>query len=113
TNRLVMVDAGIEGCTACRWMHEGPYRDANVIQRVKDGFIAVSVDADQEPDLGDRFLPWGWPATIFFAPDGRQVYALQGSESGADFAKLLDDLVARKHAGTLGSNGESAAGRGE
>src|SRR5580693_4119292 len=53
-NKLVMVDAGIEGCTACRWMHEGAYRDANVIRKIAAGFVAVSVDADQEPDLGDR-----------------------------------------------------------
>jgi len=112
TGKLVMVDAGIEGCTACRWMHEGAYHDASVIRRIQDGFVAVSVDADQEPDLGDRFLPWGWPATIFFAPDGRQVYALQGSESGAEFAKLLDDLSARKRAGTL-AKAQSSTGHGE
>jgi len=111
-NKLVMVDAGIEGCTACRWMHEGAYRDGSVIKRIHDGFVAVSVDADQEPDLGDRFLPWGWPATIFFTPDGRQVYALQGSESGADFAKLLDELVLQKKNGTLGTH-VSESGRGE
>jgi hypothetical protein len=101
SGKIVMVDAGIEGCTACRWMHEGPYRDADVVRKISDAFVPVAVDADQEPDLGDRFEPWGWPATIFFTADGKQVYALQGSESAREFAKLLDDIVAKKRAGTL------------
>jgi len=99
--KLVMVDAGIEGCTACRWMHEGTYTDPDVERRVGQSFVAVSVDADQEPDLGDRFEPWGWPATVFFAPDGRQVYALEGSEGPKPFAKLLDELVAKSRAHNL------------
>ena len=111
TGKIVMVDAGIEGCTACRWMHEGAYRDPNVISRIDQSFVPVTVDADQEPDLGDRFLAWGWPATIFFTPDGKQVYALQGSESGAELAKLLDWIVAKKKDGTLGKDG-NATGHG-
>lgn len=100
-HKLVMVDAGIEGCTACRWMQQGAYHDAAVIRRVHDSFIAVSVDADQRPDLGARFEPWGWPATLFFLPDGKQVFALQGSEGAGEFTQLLDDLVSKQRAGTL------------
>src|SRR5262245_20377381 len=49
--KLVLVDAGIEGCTACRWMHEGTYRNRDIIGAVAKDFIAVSVDADTQPDL--------------------------------------------------------------
>ncbi|HEY1954664.1 MAG TPA: DUF255 domain-containing protein [Polyangiaceae bacterium] len=110
SGKIVMVDAGIEGCSACRWMHEGAYHDPNVIRRIEQSFVPVSVDADQEPDLGDRFLPWGWPATIFFTPDGHQVYALQGSESGGELAELLDSLVAKQKDGTLGQGATTGHG---
>jgi uncharacterized protein len=99
--KLILVDAGIEGCTACRWMHEGTYHDGDIARRINRDFVAVSVDADQEPDLGDRFEPWGWPATVFFTPQGQQVYALEGSEGPRPFARLLDEILAKKRANTL------------
>jgi uncharacterized protein YyaL (SSP411 family) len=110
--KLVLVDAGIEGCTACRWMHEGSYSDPEVIRRVSQGFVAVSVDADQQPDLGARFEPWGWPATVFFTPDGSQVHALEGSERALAFAKLLDELVAKQRAHALVAGAVSRASEG-
>src|SRR5687767_3612680 len=48
--KLVLVDVGIEGCTACQAMHTEVYPDAKVRQKLKQRFITVSVDADQEPD---------------------------------------------------------------
>ncbi len=100
-NKLVMVDVGIEGCTACNYMLNHTYHDPHVIQRVTASFVPVAVDADSRPDLGERWEPWGWPATIFLSPEGKQLYAIQGSETPESFARILDDLVAKKNAGTL------------
>ena len=99
-NKLVMVDVGIEGCTACNNMHTGTYQNAGVTERVQK-FVAVAVDADVRPDLGERWEPWGWPATIFLNANGDQVLAVAGSEPPADFEKILDDVLAKKAAGTL------------
>ncbi len=107
--KLVLVDAGIEGCTACRWMYEDTYRDAEVLRRIDEHFVAVSVDADVEPDLGARFEPWGWPATIFLTADGEQVLALRGNERPRGFVPILDDLVRRKANGTLRPSNEARA----
>jgi uncharacterized protein YyaL (SSP411 family) len=100
-DKIVMVDVGIEGCTACNYMLKHTYHDANVIRRVEASFVPVAVDADTRPDLGERWEPWGWPATIFLSPKGEQLYAIQGSETPDSLAKILDDLVAKKKAGTL------------
>lgn len=108
-DKIVLVDVGIEGCTACRWMYEDTYRDAAVVQRLRESFVAISVDADVQPDLGVRFEEWGWPATIAFTPDREQVFALRGSRSPEAFAQILDDLVARKKKGTLKSGAKTDA----
>lgn len=100
--KLVLVDVGIEGCTACRWMYEGTYRDPEVVARLRESFVTVAVDADVQPDLGVRFEEWGWPATIVMTADREQVFALRGSRAADVFAGILDDVVARKKAGTLG-----------
>src|SRR4051812_7022019 len=69
-HKLVFVDAGIEGCTACRWMHESTLADARVIDRLATEFVIVAVDADQQPDVGARFSDWAWPALVFYDADG-------------------------------------------
>lgn len=88
--RLVLVDVGIEGCTACRWMAERTYRDPAVVQRIATGFVAVQVDAHARPDLGARYETVGWPATVFFTPDGREVLAVRGNKLPVSFVPILD-----------------------
>jgi hypothetical protein len=99
--KLVLVDVGIEGCTACRWMYEETYRDPAIVESMRAGFVAIAVDADVQPDLGTRFEEWGWPATIVMTPDGERVLALRGSRSPQVFAGILDELAQKKRAGTL------------
>lgn len=100
-DKLVLVDVGIEGCTACRWMYERTYRNSDVVRHIRDHFVAVSVDADVEPDLGARYRPWGWPATIILTPAGRQIAAYRGNMAPSDFLAVLDELVRRQRAGNL------------
>src|SRR5688572_10243998 len=99
--KLVLVDVGIEGCTACRWMYEETYRHPAVVARVAKSFVAVAVDADVQPDLGARFEEWGWPATIAMTPAGEQVLALRGNRAPDDFVRILDDLLRRQKDGKL------------
>ncbi|MBI2391208.1 MAG: DUF255 domain-containing protein [Deltaproteobacteria bacterium] len=100
-DRLVLVDVGIEGCTACRWMHEETYANPEVRARLRAHFVTVAVDADAEPDLGARWERWGWPATIVLTADGTQVLALQGNIHPSRMIALLDELVRRKSEGRL------------
>ncbi len=108
-NKIVMVDVGIEGCTACNYMLRHTYRDAEVIRRVTAAFVPVAVDADSRPDLGERWEPWGWPATIFLSPEGQQLYAIQGSETPQSLSHILDDIVAKKNAGKLVADATATA----
>src|SRR5688572_21464670 len=110
--KMVLVDVGIEGCTACRWMYEDTYRDPGVVKRLRESFVTIAVDADVQPDLGARFEEWGWPATIVMTPEREQVFALKGSRSPEVFAKILDELVAKKRAGSLGGASQAATTEG-
>lgn len=100
-NRMVLVDVGIEGCTACRWMYEDTYRNAAVVERMNAHFVAIAVDADLRPDLGERYSAWGWPATIVLTPDGTQVHAIRGNLRPRNFIPVLDGLIRRHREGTL------------
>lgn len=107
--RLLLVDAGIEGCTACRWQHDITWRDAAIRRRLDAGYVRVEVDADQQPDLRARFEAWGWPALIVFNAEGRRVHATRGYASLERLAPVLDELSARNCAGTLSQPATSRA----
>lgn len=107
--RPLLVDVGIEGCTACRWMAEDTYRNVEVVARVNEHFIAVQVDANVRPDLGARFSRWGWPATIVLAPDGAQLLAVRGNKRPRNFIPMLDRVIAQAAAGTWAPLEEASA----
>ncbi len=92
--RIVLVDVGIEGCTACRVMHEETYTHPEVRRRIAAHFVPISVDADQQPDLGALYEPWGWPATIFLSADGKSLRALRGRFEPDDLLKAMSEVVA-------------------
>ncbi|MFT4583322.1 MAG: hypothetical protein ACI915_002199 [Gammaproteobacteria bacterium] len=104
-NKLIMVNVGHEGCTACRYMENNTFTDSAVIGELNKHFISIQVDSEARPDIGERYSDWAWPATAFMRPDGTQVRALRGSRSPAKFLPVLEDLVSRHAAGALSADG--------
>lgn len=92
-NKLIFVDVGTQWCTACKWMHEVTLSDPAVARRLNRDFISISIDAEAQPDIGERFAAWGWPALIFLNPDGSQVKALRGNRVPKNFLPVLDELT--------------------
>lgn len=100
-NKMVLIDVGIEGCTACRWMDESTYRNDRVIELVQRHFVPIQVDAEARPDIGERYSDWAWPATIFLAPDGTQVLAIRGNRQPRNFIPILNELIDKHAKGEL------------
>ena len=100
-NKMLLINVGIEVCFACRWMEDLTYRDPQVAQIVMQNFIPIQVDADSQPDIGERYSDWAWPATIFMAPDGTQVLGLRGNRRPPDFVPILKQLIAQQAKGQL------------
>ena len=101
TDKLIILDVGIEGCTACRWMDESTYTHPGVIELIDEHFIAVVADAEAQPDIGERYSDWSWPATIFMTADGTQVLALAGNRRPGNFIPILEKIIEQKQAGNL------------
>ena len=100
-NKIILIDVGMEGCTACRWMDEVTYADPAVVQLVNASFVAIAVDAEARPDIGERYSDWAWPATIFMAPDTTQVLALRGNRLPRNFIPILNELIEKQKTGEL------------
>ena len=100
-NKIIVVNVGMEGCAACARMEAITYADPAVIDLINENFVAIAVDAEARPDIGERYSDWAWPATIFMAPDATQVLAVRGNRLPRNFIPILEDLIAKHVAGTL------------
>ena len=92
-NKLIFVNVGTEWCTACKWMQQITLADPAVIERLNEDFISIAVDAEAQPDIGERYAAWGWPALIFLNSDGGQVKAIRGNKAPKNFIPILDTLT--------------------
>jgi uncharacterized protein len=57
----------------CRWCHEmdrTSYADAEIAAFINDRFVPIRVDADDRPDISERYSLGGWPTTAFLTPGG-------------------------------------------
>lgn len=97
----VFLDVGTEWCTACNLMEEKTYTDPTVINLLNKNFICIKADAEAQPDVGSRFLEWGWPALIFLDSNGNQLMALQGNRQPAVFKSLITDFLVKYSKGKL------------
>ena len=68
--RPVLLAIGAAWCPWTDAMAWGSYRDTRVVHLIVNGFVAVRVDADQRPDVSDRYTLGGWPTTAFLTPSG-------------------------------------------
>ncbi len=51
--RLILINVGHEGCTACLYMEKNTFSDPDVIKLVNDNFVAIQVDSEARPDIGE------------------------------------------------------------
>ncbi len=80
-------------------MHETTYRDDDVRELIERRFVPILVNADDRPDVADRYGLGGWPTTAFLTPDGR-VLGGQTFTGPAEMVALLE-RVARAVSTTL------------
>ncbi|MFT7531367.1 MAG: hypothetical protein ACI9FD_002379, partial [Gammaproteobacteria bacterium] len=100
-DKLIFLDVGTEWCGACNQMQHETYSDEIIQKRLDEDFISIHVDAEAEPDLGERYGFWGWPALIFLKPNGEHVAFFRGFRPTDTFASILDDLNTAYRNGTL------------
>ena len=100
-NKIILLDIGTEWCGACQMMDWFTYTDPDVIDLMKRHFVAIQVDAELQPDIGEKYSAWGWPATIFMTPNGIQVNELAGNRIPGNFIPILKKIIGKHENGSL------------
>ena len=57
-------------CGSCFEMDRTSYADPGIITLINHRFIPVRVDADDRPDISERYNLGGWPTTVFLTAAG-------------------------------------------
>ena len=92
-HRFVILDLHAVWCHWCHVMDEKTYGDPKVQALIAKRYVAVSVDADNDPDLNSRYGDWGWPATIVLAADGTEIVKRRGYIPPEQMAALLQAII--------------------
>jgi uncharacterized protein YyaL (SSP411 family) len=92
-HKFVLLDLHAVWCHWCHVMDDTTYADDKVRQLINAQYIAVSVDADSDPDLSARYGDWGWPATIVLAADGTEIVKRRGYLAPQQMASLLQAII--------------------
>jgi hypothetical protein len=88
--RFILLDGAASWCHWCHVMDETTYRDARVGRLLRDKFIAIRVDIDERPDIGERYADWGWPATILLSPDAEEIGKYRGYIPADELLPILE-----------------------
>ncbi|BBM82834.1 thioredoxin domain-containing protein [Candidatus Uabimicrobium amorphum] len=91
-NRLVILDLKSNWCHWCHVMEQTTYEDSDVVKMIDAHYIPVRVDQDSHPALANRYRQYGWPATIIFTADGREILKNRGYIPPQRMSKLLQEL---------------------
>jgi uncharacterized protein YyaL (SSP411 family) len=97
-------------CHWCHVMQQDTFADPAVQQALKKNYLVVRVDHDANPLLAARYRDYGWPALIFFAPDGSEIVKRAGYIAPQEFARLLAAIVADPSPETIAAATATTAG---
>lgn len=92
-NKLVLLDVVAVWCHWCHVMDEITYRDPAVVKLVREHYIAVRVDQDARPDISNRYEDYGWPATVVFDMNAKELAKRQGYLPPKPMAGMLQAFV--------------------
>ena len=90
--RPIMMFVTAKWCKYCHKMENVTFTNAAITQKVQDRFVSLMIDADEQPELVEKFKIDGFPATLFFGPDGKLCGQAKGYLSPAKAAKWLDKV---------------------
>ncbi len=60
-------------CHHCRDLMQGAFADPRAEAAIRDGFVAVRVDAERRPDVNERYGTGSWPTVAWLTPEGELI----------------------------------------
>ena len=93
-NKFILLDLEAIWCHWCHVMDETTYKNPEVISLIQTKYIPVRVDQDSRPDLSNRYEDYGWPATVVFLGNGKELVKRQGYIEPRQMIAMLKAIIA-------------------
>ncbi len=97
--RPILLFLGTASSPGCDEMQRTTFADAAVVALVRARFVPVRVDADERPDVNERYNLGGWPTTAFLTPGGDILGGgtfVEPARLAAALAEVADTYRARR-----------------
>ena len=91
--KLVLLDLEAVWCHWCHVMEEKTYSNPEVAKILKKHYLLIRVDQESRPDLSQRYEDYGWPATILFDGEGKELAMRSGFIEPRAMASILQAFV--------------------
>lgn len=95
TQRPLLVRVGAKWCGYCNQMKQQTFADERIVADISQGFVAVDIDADQNPELVKRMRVQSLPTTLVMSPDLRILDRQEGFRSASQLGRVLSRFVQR------------------
>ena len=92
-NKFVLLDLEAIWCHWCHVMDETTYKDPATIALLNKKYILVRVDQDSRPDLSNRYEDYGWPATVVFDANGKEIVKRRGYSPPRQMSSMLEAII--------------------
>jgi uncharacterized protein YyaL (SSP411 family) len=92
-HKFVLMDLEAVWCHWCHVMDAVTYADPDVQREIAAKYLAVKVDQDSRPDISNRYEDYGWPATVVFDGDGKEIVKRQGYMPPKPMLSMLEAIV--------------------
>jgi len=76
--RFLLLDLTASWCAFCQKMKTVTYRDRGVEAVVREHYIPVRIDDEDDPALAARYADYGRPASVVLNADGRELIRRRG-----------------------------------
>ena len=87
--KLIMINFYADWCYYCKKMDNQTFNNWSIIETLKEGFVAVKVNADKERKLVSRYRITGFPATVFLEYNASPIQLFPGYMPPDMFDKIL------------------------
>lgn len=92
-HKYVLLDLEAVWCHWCHVMDTVTYADPDVRKMMQSQYLAIKVDQDSRPDISNRYEDYGWPATVVFDADGKEIVKRQGYLPPKPMLSMLQAIV--------------------
>ncbi len=101
-NKIMLVSFYTDWCKWCKKMENTTYSNKDVVSKITKNFIAVKLNPEKPGNVNymGRDIPYsyfkqgsrvqGFPATVFFSPDGSLITTIPGYREPDDFLETLE-----------------------